>query len=289
MKKLNWAFFGSSEFSIIVLNTLKDRGYIPSLIVTTEDKPSGRKMIVTPTVVKVWANKENIPCLQLHSLKQNESLEKILDYFKEGVDLFIVTHYGKMIPNNILEIPKHKTLNIHPSLLPKLRGPSPIKSAILDENETGVTIIRLDEEMDHGPIVSQKKIEVTSWPPYEEDLRNDLARFGANMLADILPDWISGKISETPQVHETATFCHKINKEDAEINLSENPLKNLRKIRAFHVWPGAYFYRTNSLGEKRRIIVKKARIENNELVLETVVPEGKKEMSYSDFIRGSRK
>jgi methionyl-tRNA formyltransferase len=137
---LTWAFFGTDEFSTMVLDELKSQGFIPNLIVTTEDKPKGRKLLLTPPEAKVWADKENVNCLQLKTLRNEDSFNAIKSSVNEDFDLFVVASYGKIIPQNILDIPKYKTLNIHPSLLPKLRGPSPIASSILSENETGVTV-----------------------------------------------------------------------------------------------------------------------------------------------------
>lgn len=288
MNNLNWAFFGSSIFSVMVLNELKSKGLMPNLVVTIEDKPRGRKMIVTDEEVKVWANTNNIPYLQLKTLKSEISEQAIFDHFKTGADVFVVTHYGKMIPDSILNFPKYNTLNIHPSLLPKLRGASPIKSAILSENETGVTIIKLDSEMDHGPVLIEKKAETTDWPPYELDLKEILAKLGAGMLAEALPKWISGELTATEQNHSEATFCTKIEKKDGELNLSDNADTNLRKIRAFHEWPGAYFFETDG-SQKTRVIVKKAHIENNDLIFDRIIPEGKKEMDYKDYLRGKKK
>lgn len=286
MNKPAFAFFGTSNISVIVLDKLKAQGYLPKLIVTVEDKPKGRKMVLTPSETKVWADQNKIPYLQLKTLKTPEAEKEILSHSKEGFDLFLVVSYGKIIPQNILDIPKFKTLNVHPSLLPKLRGPSPIKSAILTEEETGVTIMRLDEQMDHGPIVAQKKIDI-EWPPYEEDLEKTAGQIGGEMLLEIIPDWILGKIPEIQQNHSEATTCVKIQKSDGEINLADSPEVNLRKIRAFHIWPTAYFFKENN-GLKTRIIVKKAHIENDTLVIERVVPEGRKEMNYQDFLRGQK-
>lgn len=281
MQRINFAFFGTGNISIIVLEELRRRGFLPKLVVTTPDKPQGRRLILTPTPTKVWAQKENVPFIELTTLKKLEAEQKLKKYSKDGYDLFIVASYGKIIPKNILDIPKYKTLNVHPSLLPKLRGASPIKSAILEENETGVTIIQLDEEVDHGPIVAQEKVTIADWPPYDEDLEKILGQAGGEILGDIIPDWISGKIKAVEQRHVDATYCKKIEKSDGEINLEDKPEINLRKIRAYHVWPGAYFFKND-----KRVIVKKASIKNDKLVIERVVPEGKKEMSYDDFLRG---
>lgn len=281
------AFFGTGDISVTILNELKNKGCTPKLIVTVPDKPQGRKMILTPTPTKVWAQNENIPVIELKTLKKPESEEEIRKYCEEGYDVFIVASYGKIIPQNILDIPKYKTLNVHPSLLPKLRGPSPIKSAILTENETGVTIMRLDAEMDHGPILSQKKVAIENWPPYAHDLEVTLGKIGGEMIAEILPLWINGEIKEIEQDHSSATICQKIEKADGLINLEDNPEKNLRKIRAFHEWPTAYFFEENN-GVKKRIVIKVAHIEDNKLIIDRIIPEGKKVMGYQDYLRGKK-
>jgi len=280
---IKFGFFGTSEFSVYVLEEMKKNGLVPSLIVSTPDKPSGRKLIISPTLTKKWAEKEKIEYIQPKSLRTREAFDEIKNKDVD-FDVFIVASYGKIIPKDILEIPNFGTLNVHPSLLPKLRGSSPIQSSILTEEETGVTIIKLDEEVDHGPILSQEKIEI-EWPPYADELERLCGEVGGKMLSKILPDWIKGKLSELPQNHERATFTTKVEKSDGEINLADTPQKNLRKIRAFNVWPGAFYFE-NINGSKKRIVVKKARVENNELVLERIIPEGKKEMDYKDFLRG---
>lgn len=283
---IEFAFFGGSKFSVYVLEELKSHGLLPKLVVTTEDKPKGRKLVLTPPEAKVWAEKENIKCLQLKTLRQTESEELIKSFSPNGFDLFIVASYGKIIPENILNLPKHKTLNVHPSLLPKLRGPSPLQSAILEEDETGVTIIQLDNEVDHGPILSQKKIDM-QWPPYFEDLENLCGKVGGEMLVEVIPKWIDGSLNATEQDHSNVTFCKKIEKADGEINLEDDPMKNLRKIRAFSTWPTAYFFDEVD-GTKKRIVVKKAKIADGKLVLERIVPEGKKEMNFEDYLRGKK-
>lgn len=281
--KINWAFFGGSDLSVIFLEKLKEFGLVPSVIITTPDMPKGRNLVLTPPEAKVWAEENNILCLQFQSLRRPEVEEEIRKSINSEFDVFVVASYGKIIPENILNIPTHKTLNLHPSLLPKLRGPSPIISSILEENETGVSIILLDNEMDHGPILAQKKISVPEWPPYEKDLQDTLALRGAEMFFDILPKWLNGEIKAVEQDHKNATFCSKIEKKDGQIDLADNPETNLRKIRAFHRWPGAFYFENG-----KRIIIREASIKDGKLQIEKVVPEGKKEMNYSDYLRGIR-
>ncbi len=139
--------------------------------------------------------------------------------------------------------------------------------------------------MDHGPIVAQKKIAVSDWPPYANNLEKTLAKASGELLTEILPGWTEKKVKETPQDDSLATFTKKITKSDAEIDLAENPEINLRKIRAY---AGEINTFTNfEVGKKKlRVLVKKARIENAALILERVVPEGRKEMSYEEFKNG---
>src|SRR3989344_4485228 len=148
---LKFVFFGTSELSVTVLDILMKNSYTPDLVITVPDKPQGRKMIMTHPPVKVFA--------QSHDLKIAQP-DSLLTYNLQPTtyNLFVVASYGKIIPQSILDIPKFGTLNVHPSLLPKFRGPSPIQSFILSgEKKTGVTIMLMDEQVDHGQILSQKE------------------------------------------------------------------------------------------------------------------------------------
>ncbi len=272
---ISWIFFGTGDDSVIVLDRMKELGFLPNVVVTGEDKPQGRNLEILPPPAKVWTEKNNIQSLQLKSLKNAEEEIK-----SKNADVFVVASYGKIIPDTLLNLPRYGILNIHPSLLPKLRGPSPIVSAILEEDETGVSIIKLGSKIDAGPIISQEKVKTFEWPPYEKDLAEVLWKTGADLLAQVFEKLSSGKISEMVQDENQVTWSKKIKKEDALLNLNDNPNLNLRKIRAFHNWPRAYFFEKG-----KRIVVKKARAENGELILERVVPEGKKEMDYTDFKR----
>ncbi|HTK33619.1 MAG TPA: methionyl-tRNA formyltransferase [Candidatus Paceibacterota bacterium] len=291
-----FVYFGSSRLSVIVLDELLRLGYKPSLIVTTPDKPQGRKLILTANVVKTWAIEHGIPVLDPIKLD---------DVFLANLklvtcNLFIVASYGKIIPDKIIELPTHKTLNIHPSLLPQYRGASPLPTAILeDTKKTGVSIMQLDAEMDHGPVIAQKKIDITEhfkdWPTYE-DFEEFMAKQGAQLLAESMPAWVAGKITPQEQDHSKATYTKKLTKEDGLIDFSIGELKNLaqipfdraytifRKIQAFHEWPQAYFFIEKD-GAKLRIKITEAVFEGETLMINKVIPEGKKEISYSDFVR----
>src|ERR1035437_8740899 len=291
---IKFAFFGSSEFSIHVLEVLKTKEFLPSLIITTPDKPKGRGLVLSSTPVKLWADKNNIPVLDPAKL-DDVFIKQYKGY--PWIELFIVASYGKIIPDQIINLPEHKTLNVHPSLLPNYRGASPIQSAIIDDaKDTGVSIIRLDKEMDHGPIVAVENIHFDEWPIYEK-VEEKLGIIGGDVLAKILPDWIEGKIKEGEQDHSRATFTKKIIKEDGLLDPADFlPLAPtdraylvFRKIQAYHSWPGAYFFvdkkdASSQMVKKIRVKITSASWQDNRLVIEKVIPEGKKEMLYRDFL-----
>jgi methionyl-tRNA formyltransferase len=276
-------FFGTPMFAVTILEELKRAGIRPRLVVTAPDKPQGRGLVLTSPPSKIWAQENEVKFIQPTTLKE------IPDLFNQAWDLFIVAAYGKIIPENILEIPKYRTLNVHPSLLPKFRGPSPIKSSILnDDRDIGVSIMRLDKEMDHGPVVAQEKIpaeKIGDWPIAAPILENIAAHVGGALMAKIIPDWIAGKITEKEQDHAHATYCRKISKADGLIDLTADPYINYLKICAYSGWPGTYFFK-ESAGKNIRVTIKKATYQDDQLTIQTVVPEGKTEMPYLDFLRG---
>lgn len=297
MRNSKIVFFGSSDFSVHVLNELLLHNIKPNLVITTPDKPKGRKLVLTPTPVKVWANQNDIEVLDPTFLKKNSNLLSKLKV--DNYELFLVASYGKIIPKEIFEIPKHKTLNIHPSLLPRYRGASPIQSQILnDEKEVGVSIIQINEKMDEGDIIIQKKItpptlkEESKETPSRKELEKQLAIEGARLFAHILPEWRIGAIDPIMQDESKATYCQKIEKKDGELdidlnNLEKDARQNLLKIKAFEDWPTAYFFLNG-----KRIIITDAEINPStssrqaKLEILKVKPEGKSEMPFVDFLRG---
>ncbi|MDQ5957852.1 MAG: Methionyl-tRNA formyltransferase [Patescibacteria group bacterium] len=272
-----FVFFGTDNFATTVLDELKTLGLQPELIITTPDKPQGRKMQLTPPPVKVWAQTNNIPYIQPENLKAGP--ENLLT--EPTCDLALVASYGKILPQALLDIPRLGFVNIHPSLIPKYRGATPLESAILSgDTETGVTLLQVDAEMDHGPILAQEKIALTNQDYFA--LRDQTARLGAQLFARILPDFVAGKIRGTEQDHATATFTKKITKTDGEIDLASDPTQNFRKIRAYADWPGTYFFIEKG-GQKIRVLIKKAHLEDKELIIDRVLPEGKKEIPWETF------
>lgn len=287
---LRFAFFGTSHIAVFVLDELKKAGLIPSLIVTTPDKAKGRGLAVQTSTVKKWALANGIDVLQPEKL-DSSFVELLTTDYKLLTDVCVVVDYGKILPRTVLGVPRRGFLNVHPSLLPRLRGPSPIRSAILnDEKTTGVSIILVDEEMDHGPIVAQKHIKIqprtvlgAPWPRVAE-LEEVLMKEGGALLAQVLPQWVAGEIDAHEQNHDIATYSEKIEKEDGFLNLDDDAHLNLRKMRAYEGWPGTYAFFERG-GKKIRVGILDAHIENGALVIDSVKPEGKREMAYEEFLR----
>lgn len=286
--KPKFVFFGTPNFAVLVLDQLEACGFLPDKIITSPEKPKGRHLVMTPPPVKVWAEKRNIPVFQPKNLK---------DFRIEGeYDLFILAAYGKIVPKIILDLPKHGILNVHPSLLPLLRGPSPIQSAILSgTKETGVSIMLLDEEMDHGPVLAREIINLEDNPNYLK-LEERLGEIGGKKICEIIPRWINGEVKAEIQDHSKATYCKKIEKQDGYIdskiiiggntNLIEHETAG-RKVRALNPDPGTYTI-LNIRNKEMRIKITRAKIENNRFIPEQVIPESKKEMSWESFLKGNK-
>ncbi len=293
------AFFGTPDFAVWVLEGLKSHGILPDLVVCAPDAPKGRKLVMTPPPAKVWAEKNRIPVIQPESVKGPTFEKELRERAPLGDsslgfgdwDLFIVAAYGKIIPENILYLPRRKTINVHPSMLPLLRGSSPLQSAILhDMRDTGVTIIRLDKEMDHGPIVAQRALGLSAWPVDAETLGKESARLGAELIAEILPSLLDGTAKEREQDHSKATLTKKISKEDGLISLGDDGYLNFLKFNAHKGWPGTYFFverHHQGATGKVRVTVTEAAFENGAFAIKKVVPEGRSEMSWDDFNRGA--
>ncbi len=282
-KKENFIFWGTPDVASETLEILKTGGYTPSLIITSVDKPQGRKMVVTPSPVKLWAIENNIPYLQPEKL-DNEFIGKLKkEINSKDITLSIVVAYGKILKEELINLPKLGTLNIHYSLLPKYRGASPLQSALLNgDTRTGITIQQMDFKLDSGPIIAQKEVSIDQ-NEEKDELERKLIELGAETLASILPNIFNKNINKTKQNEGGATYCTKIKKEDGLINLGSDGLANFNKYRAFSGWPGTYFFIKNKSNKKIRVKINKAKYENNSFTIERVTPEGKKEISFTDF------
>lgn len=283
--EIKFAFFGTPELASVFLDDLEAHGLVPALVVTTPDKQQDRGMKVVSPPVKTWAEQRNIPVLQPEQFDSH--ILKNIRMFE--YDAFVVIYYGKVLPREVLDIPKHGTLNIHFSLLPRWRGTSPVRAAIAnDDREIGTSIILLDEKLDHGPLIAQKKIAPPEWPPRAKELEKLLTHESAKLLIDIMPHWTAGELETREQNHDVATHCPAYDKEDGLLDLSGSAYKNLLKIRAFDTTVGTYTFFERG-GKKIRVQILDAHIEGTKLVIDTVKPEGKREMKYEEFLRSGAK
>lgn len=237
MDKLRIIFFGTPEFSVSVLESLCRGGLTPALVVTAPDAPKGRGLIMTPSPIDIYAQRVGIPFITPESLKNVDALQAITDVCPH---VHVIAAYGKILPERILEIPKFGTLNVHPSLLPKYRGPSPVASALLNgETETGVSIMLTDAKLDHGPVVAQKTHYID---PNDTtlSLTTSLFSIGGELLVQTIPDWVAGKIIATPQDETLATTTKKFTKADGRLDWN-TPAQLLEyRVRACTPWPSAW-------------------------------------------------
>jgi len=236
---MRYIFFGSSEFAKIILKELLQSGMKPILVVTTPPKQKGRKKILSPTPVHSLAEQNGISVLFPENLESKEFIAEMSDC---KPDLVILTAYGKIIPSQLLSIPKKGFLNLHPSLLPRWRGATPIQSTILaGDKETGVTLFLMDKQIDHGPTLKNKKLNIKDKRYIYSELMSELAEMGANLLIETFPKWLKGEITLKIQDEDLATYCHKITSEDEKINWQTSAEEIDRKVRALNPNPGVYF------------------------------------------------
>ncbi len=293
--------FGTPKFAVPSLQKLIETGFSVEAVVTTPDEPTGRKGASTPPPVKVFAQEKGLKVLQPLTLKDDSFFE---EFTKINPDICIVVAYGKIIHQRYLDIPKYGFVNIHPSLLPRYRGPSPIQSAILNgDPETGVTLMRIDEEMDHGPILKQIEYQISKEKKYEE-IEKELAEIGAQILVDTLPDYLNEKITSREQDHNRATFCKKYERPDGRIDWSKPAEKIYNQIRALNPNPGVWTTLNDKtlnifdaeivdFNSQDKVIKEKSRFlirASDKYISPTLLQlEGKKILPIKDFLNGLRK
>jgi methionyl-tRNA formyltransferase len=300
---MKFAFFGTDDFSVAIIEKLISDFYYPTVIVTMPDRPVGRKQVLTSPAIKSVSDHHRIPLLQPEKVSSiNEELKK------HDLDLLIVASYGKIIPQSTLDIPKKGSINVHTSLLPAYRGSSPIQAVIRDGlEESGITIMMMDAQMDHGAILFQRSIPLDETETYRS-LHSKLAPLGAETLTRILPDFLSGKLKPIEQNHEEATYTEMIKKENAKIDWSKTVQEIDQLIRSSYDWPIAW----SLLPDQKRIKIIQASpqqidqtkkpgtinfvndqievsCQNGVLLLERVQVEGKKEMTAKEFMSGYHK
>lgn len=301
MKQNKIIFFGTPEFSEIILNSLIKAGCDIAGVFTRADKKTGRKQEWQKTPVKILAEKNNIPVFAPEKLDENivMQIRNLLP------DIIITAAYGKIIPQSILDIPKFGAINVHPSLLPKFRGPSPIQNALLaGKKETGTTIMLMDAGVDTGDILSQKKIAIKLDEKLPE-LSQKLADLSAELLLKTIPLWIEGKIEPRKQNNNEATFCRMIKKEDGEIDWRETAQSIYNEYRAFYPWPGIFTIWNGKRIKLNKIKLAENRQENQPtgkvfeldnkiavqakeglIILEELQMEGRPNVKIADFVNG---
>lgn len=230
-------FMGTPDFALPALEKLVEKGHEIAAVVTQPDKPTGRGRMLAPPPVKKLAESLGLAVIQPASLKK-EGIDRKLRSLRP--DAIVVAAFGQLLPRSVLDIPPLGCINIHPSLLPKHRGSSPIAGAILaGEDLTGVTIMLMDEGWDTGAILSQRTVPIG---PDETtaDLEKRLAQVGADLLVETLPRWAAGQIRPRAQDQASATYTRPITREDGRIDWRRPAVELSRRCRAFNPWPGCY-------------------------------------------------
>ncbi|RJQ14028.1 methionyl-tRNA formyltransferase [Candidatus Parcubacteria bacterium] len=303
-------FMGTSEFAVPILKTLATSASLKKAhveiveVITTPDTKSGRGLKLTPPPVKIEAEKLGLKIIQPQTLIEKE-LPK--------ADLIILAAYGKILPSWLIKLPTKGALNIHPSLLPKLRGATPIQTAILEGwEQTGASLFVMDEKIDHGPVIAQVNCPTAENETYTS-LEKKLAELGAKLLEESLPNWLEGNITAKTQDDSQATQTRLIKKQDGKIDWSKSAKEIERQIRAFEQWPGSYcvwrmtddkeltlkitkanplYQHIKSTHDTGKIMYVNGKIGvvtgDGILMLERVQPAGKKEMSIEEFARGHK-
>src|SRR3989338_2097797 len=236
-------FFGTPEFAVPFLDELYSHASLGQKkiqgisVVTQPDKPIGRKHILTPSPLKIYAQKQGIPVFGPKSLKNSHAME----YFKKHpADIYVLVQYGKLLPTSLLDLPPYGVVNFHPSLLPKYRGPDPIRSAILQgDKKTGATIMLLNEGMDTGPLLAQKSFDLDA----KETLGSLTERFcemGPSFLFHTLQEYLLGTITPTLQDETQVTLTHLLSRDDGRIHWNQSAQEIERKVRAYTPCPACF-------------------------------------------------
>ncbi|PIT91933.1 methionyl-tRNA formyltransferase [Candidatus Jorgensenbacteria bacterium CG10_big_fil_rev_8_21_14_0_10_54_38] len=272
---MKYAFWGTPEFAAVVLEKLIGAGFLPAIVVCNPDRPVGRKRVVTPPPVKQSILEQSEDTREQITLLQPEHPLEIRAALQDAAcDFFVVAAYARILPSEILSIPRLGTVGVHPSLLPRLRGSTPIQTAILEgDAEVGTTLFVLDEQIDHGPILAQ-----TALPDYVPDttgyetLMRELAALSAELLIETIPRFAEGMITPRPQDETLATFTKKFATTDGFVDLEkDDPRRVMRKVLALNPEPGVY-----TMKDGKRMKILDAEIRDGALRLRTVQYEGKK-------------
>jgi methionyl-tRNA formyltransferase len=304
--KLRTVFMGTSNFASTVLEKLLDANYNIVTVITSHDKPAGRNKELRPSPVKILAGNNKLEIFQPQHLKDEEI--EIIKKIKP--DFIIVVAYGKILPKEILEIPGFGCLNIHGSLLPLFRGPSPIQNALLNgATETGVSIILMDETVDGGDIIAEKALLIDVQDNFAT-LSEKMSALASQLLLETLPFWIERKLEPKKQNEDRATFCQLIERSDGKIFWTDFAEEIFNKYRAFYEWPQIFTSWKTTAETLRLKLIKISCLKNNPdmkhkigqvfeigenigvqtgrgiIILEQIQLEGKNPLDIKDFING---
>jgi len=299
-------FFGTSKLAVPSLQALAGKHEV-SLVITQPDRKKGRDLKVSAPPVKITAQDLGLEIIQPEDVLEKEFIARLKD---ETADLFVVISYGKILPKEILDIPGIYVINLHFSLLPAYRGAAPVNWAIYNgDKETGISIIKINEKMDAGEIITQKSTDISANENAEE-LGERLAKIGSQALIDTIQLIEKGKAKLVEQPEAEVTSAPKLKKEDGELNFKCSPEKVINQVRAFVPWPGTFTYYKGKLVKIHKVALGKAPLTGNidcgEIIfadhengievatqfgpikLIELQPEGKRRMSAGEFIRGFR-
>lgn len=299
-------FMGTSHFAAVILRRLATAEYEISDVYTRPDKKAGRDQEAKRSAVKIAAEDLNL------STREPEKLDENVAHEIESIrpDIILVAAYGKILPAAVLKIPRYGCVNVHASLLPKFRGPSPIQNAILNgDGTTGTTIMLMDEGIDTGDILAQQKLNID---PDETcpQLSARLAELSSRLLLETLPAWLEGKIKPQKQENSQASICQLIERRDGQINWSDDARSIYNLYRAFMPWPGVYsFWEKNGVYVRLKLLKINISDGNNSdyhigevfsldgkigvktglgtIILEELQMEGKNKMTAEEFLRGA--
>ncbi|NWF64680.1 MAG: methionyl-tRNA formyltransferase [Chloroflexi bacterium] len=294
-------FMGSPEFSLPSLRSLA-RNYQVVGVVTQPDRASGRGRELKAPPVKLLAQELNIPVMQPQKLREPEAMQQLHEW---NPDLIVVAAFGQILKKDVLDLPKYGCINVHASLLPRWRGAAPINAAVLaGDEETGVTIMKMDVGLDTGPMLSNRSVRIKP-DDTAGSLFGALSTLGANLLIETLPAYMDGSLTLQPQPEEGVTYAPTLKKEDGQLNFNHSAVELERRIRAMNPWPGAWFEWEGNLLKVGRGVVSEAKglcigsrlivegrpavmCADGVLILEEVQPPGKKMMSGKAFVSGAR-
>ena len=297
---------GTPEFAVPSLEHLILNHYQVVAVYTQPDKPSGRGRSLVPPSVKRAAQALNLPVVQPVSLKEAEAVAQLAEF---RPDVIVVAAFGQILPKTVLDIPRYECINIHPSLLPKYRGASPVAAAILAGEEfTGVSIMLMDSGLDTGPVLARAQVPVSP-PDNTGSLTVKLSLVAARLLQEVLVAWLRGEMAPQPQNEAEATHSVQFTKEDGVIDWRQPAGEIWRRVRAFNPWPGCY---TGWGGRQLKIVEAVPLPEGGTFEMGRVVAlnqrgaafgvctgdgvlgvlkvqlEGKQAMSAAEFVRGQR-